>query len=109
MSEIAWSFSSNSSGPRPNSSLRTSPVRLSALRERQRRILHLALEHRDDQPADFRLGVFALDESQPIEIEPIEQTLMHSALQLLIIRNGACRQRRMHVTKRSAPSTVLNA
>ena len=57
-----------------------------AFGQRQRRVLGLALEHRHDEPADFRLGVFALDVGEPIEIEPIEQAVVHPALEILIVR-----------------------
>ena len=73
-----------------------------AFGQAERRRLGLALEHRDDQPADLRLGVLALDVGQTIEIEPVEQRLMDAALQLLVVRSAGVDR-----AARSASATVV--
>ena len=80
-----------SSGPRPNSSCRTSVISALALVQAERRRVALAVEHAADQRADLRLGVLALDPRQPLEVEPVEQILMDAALQLLIVRRSGYR------------------
>ena len=57
-----------------------------ALEEAERRRRALALDHSDDQVADFRFGVLAPHARQALEVEPIQQVLVNPALQLLVVR-----------------------
>ena len=57
-----------------------------ALEEAERHRGALALDHPDDEIADFRLGVLAPHPRQPLEVEPVQQILVNAALQLLVVR-----------------------
>ena len=50
-----------------------------ALEQAERRRLALAVEQADDQAADFRLGILALDARQPLEVQAVEQLLVNRA------------------------------
>ncbi len=56
-----------------------------ALGEAQGR-LSIAIEHPDDEVAQLRLGLTALHLRKTVEIQPIEQLLMNTPLQGLILR-----------------------
>ena len=79
------SLSSASSGPRPKISCRTS-VMSASRSNRLSGVLALAVEQTEDQAADLRLGVFALDARQALEVQAAEQLLVDLALQRLIMR-----------------------
>ena len=48
--------------------------------------LALTLEHRDDEIANLRLGFFALDAREAIQIQPVQQLFVNAAFQLLVMR-----------------------
>ena len=91
---MSRSFSSASSGPRPNSSSSTSMMRFSRSNRLSGVVCALGLDHVVDQLADFRLGLAAADARQPLEVQPVQQFLMNLRLQLLVVRAPRVARRR---------------
>ena len=82
---MSGSRSSASSGPRPNSSFRTSTTRLSRS-TRLSGVVRVSLPIMlDDQIADLRLGLLARHAVQPLEVQAIQELLVDAGLQLLIV------------------------
>ena len=78
------SFSSSSSGPRPNSSSSTSEVRVSRSNKLNGSVALSRSRIAGDDAANLRLGVRARDLGESIEVEPVEEILMNASLQRLI-------------------------
>ncbi len=56
-----------------------------ALEQAQRHRRAFALDHPGDQAPDLGLGLVALHPRQPIEVESVQQFLMNTALEVLVI------------------------
>ncbi len=93
MSEIVGSASSASSGPSPNSSLKTSVISASRSNRLSGVLLVSASSSADDQPADLGFGLRAADAVQAIEVEPVEERAVDALLQLLVMRLADVRER----------------
>ena len=76
--------SSASSGPRPNSSFRTSPTSDSRSRRLSGVVCALCVQHPAMTPRISGSASSRLDLRQPLEVEAVEQPLVDAALQFLI-------------------------
>ena len=56
------------------------------LEQTERNRLHLRIEQADDDAAQLRLGLFAADPLQAVEVQPVEQRAVNPFLELVIRR-----------------------
>src|SRR5262249_8128926 len=84
-----------------------------ALGQAERRPFLFTIEHPRNQGAELGFGLYALDLREPIEVEAVEQLLVHPALERLILRVpcvGSCRRndRRCQYAHRASVQRRLN-